>query len=190
MGDTPTTDTPATDVQVEVTNPIQPNIDPIKPMPPTSPTTDDETLGEPGKKALDAERKARRDAENRLKELEPLAEEARKRAEADKTEAQKAAEALGAERDARTKAETSLLRYTVAADKGVPSNLVKFLSGTTKEEVEQSATELLAELGTTKPSMPGRPTERLTNGKPSNTNKLDSVSPEDLIRMGRGIDAR
>jgi hypothetical protein len=184
MGDTPT-DASATDANVTPPSNPAPNLDPT---PPTPPATDEDALGDAGKKALDAERKARRDVEAKLKELEPLAEEARKRAEADKSEATKSAEALASERDARGKAEVELLRYKVGAAKGVPSNLVQFLTGSTKEEVEQAADTLLAELGTNKPSMPGRPTERLANGQPSNTNKLDKQSPEELIKMGRGID--
>lgn len=182
MGEAPTTDAPTTDAPTPTP---PPNLDPSTTPPAPPAKGDDEPLGEPGKKALDAERKARRDAEARLKELEPLAEEARKRAEADKSETTKLNEALNGEREARTAAERDLLRYTVAADKGVPANLVKFLSGTTKEEVEQSATELLTELGTAKPSMPGRPAERLSDGRPSKST-LERDDPVTLIRKGRG----
>lgn len=169
----------------------QPNLDPA-PKPPVEPDPPAEQPDDLAglKSALRSERELRKAADARVKELSPYEKAVKEAEEANKSETTKLNEALNGEREARTKAERDLLRYTVAADKGVPANLVKFLSGTTKEEVEQSATELLAELGTTKPSMPGRPTERLTNGKPSNTNKLDTVSPEELIRMGRGIDAR
>lgn len=146
---------------------------------------DNEPLGEGGKRALDAERKARREAEARLKEMEPIAAELAKRQEAEKTESQRNTEALSAERDARTKAETTLLRYQVGAAKGVPSKLVRFLTGDTKEEVEAAADELLAELAMVKPAMPGRPTERMTNGQPSSSG-LDDMDPMALIAKGRG----
>lgn len=148
--------------------------------------TADDGLGEAGKKAIAAEREARRKAEERLKELEPLAEAERKRSEADKSDAQKATEALAVERDARTKAEAALLRHEVAAAKGVPANLAKFLTGVSKEDIEAAADELLKEIGgpATKAEMPGRPTERLVSGKPSST--LDDESPEALIAKARG----
>lgn len=60
-------------------------------------------------------------------------------------------ERLGGERDElkgrAESAETKLLRYEVAADKGVSPKLAKFLSGSTKEEIEEAADELLAEVG-------------------------------------------
>lgn len=173
VGQGDATDTPPLNQQ-STDNDSQSQVDP-----------DIETLGEGGKKALVAERKARKEAENRLKELEPLADELRKRQEAEKTESQRSAEALTAERDARARAETNLLRYTIGADKGVPAKLIKFLTGTTKEEIEQAADELLAEVGANKPVMPGRPTERMANGQPS-ASGLDDKDPMALIAMGRG----
>jgi ElaB/YqjD/DUF883 family membrane-anchored ribosome-binding protein len=182
MGDAPASPVPApvqstdpsgTTAAITITEPAAPG---------------DEVLGEGGKKALQSERQARKELEARLKELEPLAEAAKAAEEANKSEVQKATEALVRERDARKLAETALMIQTVGAEKGVPAKLIKFLTGSTKAEVEQAADELLSELGATadaKPSMPGRPTERLVNGKPSGS-KLDSMDPMTLIRMGRG----
>jgi hypothetical protein len=67
----------------------------------------------------------------------------------------------------------------------VPSDLVKFLTGSSKEEIEQSAAELLDAVGNNKPAMPGRPVERMVNGRPS-TSSLDKDDPVTLIRKGRG----
>lgn len=171
MGDTPTTDAPATDA-------------PTTPPVPT-PEPPDETLGEPGKKALEAERRQRKELEARLKELEPLADAAKAKAESEKSEITKAAEALAVERDARTKAEGLLLRYEVGTTKGVPATLIKFLVGDTKEAVEEAADALLAELGSKETTgLPGRPQERMVTGKPSNSN-LDGLDPMALIAMGR-----
>ena len=156
---------------------------------PQPPATDDgDALSEAGRKALDTERKARRDAENRLKELEPLAEEARKRADSEKTELTKVSESLAEERTARQTAERALMRFEVAADKGVQPRHVRFLHGDTKEEVEASADALLAEIGGNgdKPSMPGRPVERLASGKPSAAE--EDEDPLALIAKARGQD--
>lgn len=178
MSDAPPTDAPATDAPNTIPHPTDQNT--------TQPTTNgDEPLGDGGKRALDAERKARRDAEAKLKELEPLIAAAKEREDAEKSETTKLNEALTGERDARTKAELQLLRYTVAADKGISPKHVKFLTGSTKDEIEQSADELLAEFGTPKPGMPGRPSERLVEGRPSKS-KLDQDDPVTLIRKGRG----
>jgi hypothetical protein len=182
MGDTPPTDAPAMGSEV---NNIKPSTT-EPPAPKADATSDDGDMGEPGKKALEAERKARRDAEAKLKELEPLAEEARQKADAEKTELTKAQEALVSEREARTKAENELLRYVVGADKGVPPKLLRFLHGTTKEEVEASADALLAEVGNNKPTLPTRPTERLSSGKPSSS--LEDDDPIALIEKARGRD--
>jgi hypothetical protein len=171
-----------------------PNLDPASSTPPvTEPPKKPEPDPEPEdvtglKAALKAEREMRKSAEGKVKELTPYEEAAKKAEEANKTEVQKATDALNAERDARTKAETQLLRYTVGAAKNVPANLIKFLSGSTKEDIERAADELIAELGTVKPGMPGRPTERMVNGQPSKS-KLDLADPMTLIRMGRGEEA-
>lgn len=158
-----------------------------------APTTDDPETGQSDpppstdasglKKALESERAARRDAERRAKELEPYAEKARQAEEASKTEQQRLAEALEAERTGKTTAESKLLRYEVAAEKGLPLTLVRFLHGGTKDEVGEAADALLKELQT-KPAMPTRPTERLATGAVSSTD--DSEDPLVLIAKARG----
>jgi hypothetical protein len=145
----------------------------------------EEALGDAGKKALDVERTARKELERKLRELEPLAQAAKDAEEANKSEVQKATEKLAKETEARKLAEQALMIQTVGAEKGVPANLIKFLTGSSKAEVEAAADELLSAMGDAKPSMPGRPTERMVNGKPSG-NQLDSLDPVALIRMGRG----
>jgi hypothetical protein len=138
------------------------------------------------KAAIAKERDARAAAEKRVKELSPYEQKVKEAEDANKSEVQKATEALAVERDARSKAETSLLRYEVGSAKGVPASLIKFLVGDTKEAVEEAADALLAELGTKDPApgIPGRPQERMVNGQPSNPN-LDGMDPMDLISMGR-----
>src|SRR5690349_696993 len=98
-------------------------------------------LGEGGKKALEAERAARRDAERREREL----------------------------RARVTELELSEARREVAAAKGLSPAQAKRLVGTTREELEADADELLETFGgngdtKTKPPPPGRAREDLRGG--------------------------
>lgn len=148
----------------------------------TSSTTDDLAAL---KKALEKERTTRREAEKRAKALEPFEKQAKDAADAAKSDTQKLTEALEAEKGNRTSAETELLRYRTAAEKGVPLNLVRFLTGSNAEEVGESADLLLKEIGGAKPNVPGRPKspQQLSNGKPSGTDGADD--PLELIKQAR-----
>lgn len=75
--------------------------------------------------------KANEDAAKRLAEIE----------EAQKTEAQKAQDALAKAQQELADERAARLRAEVAASKGIPANL---LSGSTQEELEKSADDLLA----------------------------------------------
>lgn len=142
------------------------------------------------RKALQSERQLRKTAQGRVKELEPFEKAAKDAEEASKSEQQKLNEALAGERDARTKAEAELLRYTVGVAKGVPANLIGHLTGSTKDDVEASADALLTALGEARPQMPARPTERITNARNADgkavRSTLDDKDPMALIAMGRG----
>ncbi|WP_395105267.1 hypothetical protein [Actinomadura sp. SCN-SB] len=99
----------------------------------------DETLGESGIKALKAEREARRQAEK------ALADANRRLADI----------------------EAAQLRADVARAKGLTDAQAKRLTGTTREELEADADDLLAAFGAptgTTASPFGRPKERLTPG--------------------------
>jgi len=120
----------------------------------------------------------------RLKELEPLANKAKEFEEASKTEAQKLTESLEGERRARESAEAKLIRYEVGADKGVPPHLMRFLSGATREEIEEAADVLVKELGNGKASKtPGKPPERVAGGTASVPE--DDLNPLELIQKVR-----
>jgi membrane-associated HD superfamily phosphohydrolase len=136
------------------------------------------------KKALERERKSRREAEQRAKALEPFEKQAKALEDASKSEVQKLTDALNEAKSGHSRAETELLRYRTAAEKGVPLNLVRFLTGSTAEEVAESADLLLKELGT-KPTLPGKPREqqRLSTGKPSDAESTED--PMELIKMAR-----
>jgi hypothetical protein len=90
--------------------------------------------------------KIRREAagyRTRAQEAEARAKEFEDR---DKSEQEKAAERTQAAEKRAQEAEAKVLRAEVAAAKGVPAKLAKFLTGSSKEDLETSADELLSEL--------------------------------------------
>lgn len=97
-------------------------------------------LSDAGKKALDAERKARRDAERRASAAEKKAQEFEERDLTEQQKLEKRAQDAEAE-VGPTKVEN--LRLRVALDKKLPAELVDRLKGNTKEEIETDAEELL-----------------------------------------------
>jgi hypothetical protein len=104
---------------------------------------DDGELGEKGKAALDKERTARREAERRAKDGDAAMARLKEIEDAQKSEQQKLTErAEKAEREA-AEAKVSLMRRDVAADKQLPPAMADRLRGTTREELEADADELL-----------------------------------------------
>ena len=93
---------------------------------------------------LEAARKLRSEARNlraRLKEAEEKARRLDEIEESNKTEAQKQAEQLDKLRQENERLQSQMLKAQVAADKGVPAEL---LSGTSEDELVASAERLLA----------------------------------------------
>ena len=104
--------------------------------------------------------KANAAAEQRLAELE----------NANKTEAQKLADDLTDARKQAATATEQLLRYEVAAELEVPPKLVRFLTGATRDEVEESARALLEAIppgGAAPPRAPAEATTPVANGNKS-----------------------
>lgn len=131
--------------------PVSPPADPADPPagdPPVDPKPDD--LGDAGKKALAAERDARKAAE---KELAKYRKADLDRAEADKTEAERRAAAEQRAVDAEQRA----TRLEVAHEKGLTPAQAKRLVGTTREELEADADEVLRDFPVT-PSAPPKKT--------------------------------
>ena len=94
--------------------------------------------------------KANREAagyRTKLREVEPLAAKARELEESQKTEAQKLTEERDTHKGRADTAEISALRYEIALDKGLTKSQAKRLVGSTREELEADADELLADLG-------------------------------------------
>jgi hypothetical protein len=160
--DAPTTDAPAPEApKAEAT--------------PEKPATGD--LGDAGKKALDAERKEKRAAEKRAADLEARLKEFEER---DKTEAEKIADRAKSAEDRATQAESRAMRLEVAFDKGRTPAQAKRLVGSTREELEADADEILRDFPV-KPAEPDVPDLDLgTRG----TSKQVDDSPRGLIAAG------
>lgn len=104
---------------------------------------DPDQLGDGGKKALDAERAARRAAEARVAELENQVttlttshQQALDAATSAATEATSRAE----------KADSEVLRYRVALETGVPAKHIGRLQGDTEEALREDAASFVADI--------------------------------------------
>lgn len=98
----------------------------------------DAELGDSGKQAIIAEREARKAAERQLRDVQKALKEYEDR---DKTELQKALERAEVAEKTAAEAQKSAQRSKVAAARGVPASS---LTGTTEEELNASADELIA----------------------------------------------
>jgi len=148
--------------------------------PETSETDSPDDPGDDIEKMRAALHKANEEAKKhrlKAKELEPLAEKAKELEDAQKTEQERLTEKLTASEKRAVEAELKAARLEVAAEKGLPQSSVKFLTGTTVEELAQSADELLELLTPEddgKGRLPGKPTPRLRGGG----NPTEDPAPE------------
>jgi broad specificity phosphatase PhoE len=110
---------------------------------------DSQELGDGGKKALQAERDARKQAEKTAAELSAKLKSFEDANLSELERAKKAADEAAAEL-ASLRSEN--VRNKVALDKGVPADLVEFLTGDTEGDIAAKADLLLARLNT-----PGTP---------------------------------
>lgn len=136
--------------------------------------TSEKELGDGGRKALAAERKARRDAEKAAKALQVKLQEIE---DADKSEVEKLrGQVEGLTKQAEA-AQAKADRFEVAAAKGLSLAQARRLVGSTKEELEDDADAMRAELGLDKDDSDesddkneekdeavGRPRERMRSG--------------------------
>jgi hypothetical protein len=108
--------------------------------------------------------KANAAAARRLQEIE----------DANKSDIEKANAAVETEKKRAEAAEAKSLRYEVALEKSIPPKLMKFLTGTTQEEIEQSADELLeAVKPDTGANDTGKPKEKLRAGASSDAEPVE-----------------
>lgn len=141
-------------------------------------------LGDAGKKALDDERKARRDAERQLKAVN---DQLTALQDKDKSESERAVERVSQlERDLAA-ATARADRFEVACEQGLDMTRAKRLTGTTREELEADAEELRGWTAGKPdvPPVPGKPTEDLTGGgDPTATPEPDVRSIIESIPRG------
>lgn len=102
-----------------------------------------EGLGEGGKKALSAEREARKAAEKTAAELKAKLDEIE---QANLSDLEKAQQAAKAATDRLAEIESTSLRQKVAIEKGVPAKWVDRLRGDTEEELAADADQILADV--------------------------------------------
>ena len=119
-------------------------------------------------KAREQEKRAKdnADAAKRLADIE----------EASKTEAQKSADRLAAAEKAAAEATSSLARLEVALAKGLTPSQAKRLVGSTREELEADADELLKDIGDA--ARPRAPKPDPTQGRVPNGAPLDPRSAD------------
>lgn len=103
----------------------------------------EENLGDSGKKALDAERTARKAAEKSAAALKARLDEIE---QANLTELEKAQKAAAEAQAALADVTRQNLVNRVALAKGVPADLAEFLTGDTEDEVAAKADLLLSRL--------------------------------------------
>lgn len=127
-------DTATTDTAPEATTPPAPE-------PTTAPPAPADDLGDAGKKAIAAERAARKAAE---KQAADLAAQVKAFEDASKTEAEKAAARAEAAEKALAEVTAKAARLQVAAEVGVPADLVEFLTGGDEESLRAQAEKLMA----------------------------------------------
>lgn len=147
-----------------------------------APATGDAPLGDAGEKALEAFKQRARDAEAKLKELEPLAARAQELEDAQKTELEKLSSKATKAEQAKAEAEAKLLRYEVAAAKEVPAKLWPLLTATDQEGLEAQADLILENAASA-------PTPSFDGGarEPAPENKTPEQEHNDLFLEALGL---
>lgn len=135
-------------------------------------------LGPSGEKALKAERQARKAAEKQLQELQDRIKSFEDR---DKSDLERLTEQAQQAQAEAAKAQAELLRLRVAADSGLPADLIEFLGTGDEESLRAQAEKLLA--ATARAEEPRSPAPDPSQGaKPGNTGPTQ-LGRDDLARM-------
>ncbi len=127
-------------------------------------TNETETVEYWKKRSRENEAKAKANA-GAAKELEGIKDK-------DKTENERLTEALAKAEQEKAAAETGLLRASVAAEKGLPPELASRLTGSTKDEIEADADDLLKVVGSA--GGPGTDLKQGGRGADTGQNDVDS----------------
>jgi len=147
--------------------------EPETPEVPEQRDADTEPLGEAGKKALAAEREARKAAEKSAAEYEKRLKEIEAAQMSDLEKAQAAAKEA---QDAAAKATTEALRWKVAAEYAIAAEDAEvFLTGTDEDSIRKQA-ERLAELAKKGPTTPKPDLSQGAKGTPSQATPADKFA--------------
>lgn len=119
-----------------------------KPDPKDEPKDDPKDLGDAGKKALEEERKARRDAEKQLKAVN---DRLRELEDKDKSDSEKLTGRVAELEKELTAEKGRAMRLEVALDKGLTKTQARRLVGDTEDDLVADADDLLASF---KPAAP------------------------------------
>jgi len=140
----------------------------------------DKPLGPNGEKALAAERAARKSAETAAADLQAKLDKIEQANLTELEKAQRAATEARAQLEQITRQNT---RNAVALTKGVPADLVEFLTGDTEEQIAAKADVLMARLNAPKTPLPDA-----TQGAKGSTHALNSDPLLDALKSKLGID--
>lgn len=178
-----------------MTDPVEPTDDPTTEPPEGAdqpgpdegkPDTDDVFDAERAKAKIAKANQEAAGLRKRLKELEPLATKAKELEDAQKSESERLTERLtGAEARAKT-AEFDLMRLRVGLEKGLTPKQAGRLVGSTKEELEADADDLLADFAPKKddkPRVPTKPREKPRGGGDPDTDP----TPTDPRKLAAAI---
>lgn len=133
-----------------------------------TPKPADGELGDSGKRALQEERKARRDAEKSAADMKARLQEFEDR---DKTELQKAIERAEAAEKGATTMRVANARLMAAATHNLPADLIDILGDGTEEQIDARAKLLAEKLAAAAPK-----TEPQAD-KPASTRPVESLTP-------------
>jgi hypothetical protein len=97
-----------------------------------------------------------------------------------KPEQERLAEDLVTAKQEADSARTALLRYEVAAEKNIPTEAIRLLNGSTREDLEEAADALIALMAIQ--SKPRTPVPDESQGRPA-TQKLGQLTEADLANM-------
>ena len=136
-------------------------------------------LGDAGKKAIQAEREARKAAEKANAELAAKLKEFEDSKLSELERAQKEAAENAAE---LARLRTENVRSKVAIDKGVPADLIEFLTGDTEGDIAAKADLLMARLNT-----PGTPKPDPSQGAKGGATALNGDPLLDTLKNKLGL---
>lgn len=150
---------------------------PAAPPAPAAPEPAPDDLGDGGKKAIDAERRARRDAEKRVREYE---ERLKAFEDRDKSDAEKMAERVAKAEARAAESEARTLRLTIASEAGLPADLLEFLTASDEESLRAQVDKLLTATVTQRRTPAPDPTQgaRPTGVSQLSRADLQGMAPE------------